>query len=180
LEIEKSRPREVPKKEKRSVTDLADEIESLRSAERPSGPEAFRRTQEIIERYQKDYRNRSLRRKLGGGALALLGLGTIASSCPFYAFSLIGPHATIVGIGLLVVGGLLIFLQPKRRDVNHAIMIAMKHGNILTVPRLALEMDVSMEKAEKIISELVLKGLAEIDLDIKDPNDVLVYRIKPL
>ena len=45
---------------------------------------------------------------------------------------------------------------------------------------LALEMDISFNKAEKIIQELVRSGIAEIDLDHKDPDHTITYRIKGL
>jgi predicted transcriptional regulator len=57
-------------------------------------------------------------------------------------------------------------------------VIAMKHGNRLTVPRLALEMDITLEKAEKIIDKLVKNGVAEIDLEDRDSDGALTYKIK--
>jgi len=39
-------------------------------------------------------------------------------------------------------------------------------------------MDISFQKAEKIIQELVRSGIAEIDLDYKDPDHSLVYKIR--
>jgi hypothetical protein len=41
-------------------------------------------------------------------------------------------------------------------------------------------LDVSFEKAEKIIRELVRSGVAEIDLDQKDPDQGITYKIKGL
>ena len=73
-----------------------------------------------------------------------------------------------------------LFRKPKVKDTNQALMIALKYDNVLTVSRLALEMDISFEKAEKIIQELVRKGIAEIDLEGEGADQSLIYRIKGL
>ena len=59
-------------------------------------------------------------------------------------------------------------------------LVAMKYDYRLTAPRLALEMDITFARAEKIIQELVRSGIAEIDLDHKDRDDTITYRIKGL
>ena len=83
-----------------------------------------------------------------------------------------------VGAALVLVGSGLLLQGPRLRDTNEAILVAMKYGNRLTVPRLALEMDISLKKAEKIIRRLMSNGVAEIDLDADDPEDGITYRIK--
>ena len=67
---------------------------------------------------------------------------------------------------------------PRMRETNEALVIALKNGNRLTVPRLALEMDISFKRAEKIIQKLMRNGVAEIDLDEGDPDGGITYRIK--
>jgi len=101
-------------------------------------------------------------------------------ACPLYAFSLIGPQSVIAGIALIAAGSALLAWRPRLQDTNEAMIIAMRYGNCLTVPRLALELDISFDRAEKIISELVQKGIAEIDIDHQDPDNAIVYRIKGL
>jgi hypothetical protein len=71
-------------------------------------------------------------------------------------------------------------LRPKLKDTNEAMLVALKYGYRLTAARLALEMDISFAKAEKILQELVRSGTAEIDLDSKDPDNTITYRIKGL
>ncbi|MFC1835717.1 PepSY domain-containing protein, partial [Thermodesulfobacteriota bacterium] len=136
--------------------------------------------QTILRSLEDENRKKRSRMKWGGLAMVLLGLATTMASCPFYAITLIGPETVLVGLGLLVVGGFLMFLRPRIKDTSRAMMVALKYGNVLTVPRLALEMDISFDKAEKIIKEMVQKDIAEIDLDHKDSDDSLVYRIKGL
>ncbi len=92
--------------------------------------------------------------------------------------ALIGPHTMLVGLAMLVAGGLLFSIQPRLKDTTRAMMIALKHGNSLTVTKLAIEMDISVKRAEKIIQELVGSGIAEIDLDQRGADGVLIYKLK--
>jgi hypothetical protein len=140
---------------------------------------------EILQRLEKEQKKISFRRKLGGGALSALGLTTLLGSCALNVLSMVSGAATIAGIasliaglGFLVVGGALLFRRAQMKPTNQALVIALKHNNMLTVARLALEMDVSVAKAENIIQELVKRSIAEIDLDHHGDDDSLVYRIK--
>jgi predicted transcriptional regulator len=72
----------------------------------------------------------------------------------------------LVGLAMLVAGGLLFSFQPRLKDTTRAMMIALKHGNTLTVTKLAIEMDISVKKAEKIIQELW--GPDAVDLDQRE------------
>ena len=108
----------------------------------------------------------------------ILGAVITLGSCPPYAFSLIGPQTIIIGLAMIAGGSALLAWRPRLKDTNEALLIAMKYGNSLTATRLALEMDVSFEKAEKIIRELVRSGVAEIDLDQKDPDQGITYKDK--
>ncbi len=110
----------------------------------------------------------------------MLGVATVLGSCPLYAFSLIGPQTIMIGLVLVAGGAALLAWRPRLKDTNEALLIAVKHGNYLTTPRLALEMDISLERSEKIIQELVRNGIAEIDLDHRDPDQAIIYRIKGL
>jgi hypothetical protein len=135
---------------------------------------------EIVERHLKERAGQVQRRKWGGRGLIMLGVGTILGSCPVYAFSLIGPQTIMIGLALVAGGAALLAWRPRLKDTNEALLVAVKHGNYLTTPRLALELDISLEKAERTIQELVRSGIAEIDLDHKDPDQAIVYRIKGL
>ncbi len=135
---------------------------------------------EIAERHIKEKNATAQRRRWGGRGLILLGSSTLVASCPLYAFSAIGPQTIIVGLALVVAGGAMLAWKPKLKDTNEALLVAVRHGNYLTVPRLALEMDISFEKAEKILNELIRGGIAEIDMDHPHPDNVIVYRIKGL
>lgn len=142
--------------------------------------ESRARAEEIINTYRKNYRRKASTRKWAGGILSGLGMATFLTACPFYSLTLIGPETVLAGLGLTVAGGLLFFIRPQTSPTNRALMIAMKYGNALTVPRLALEMDVSFDKAEKVLRQLVKSGMAEIDLDHKDPDGSIVYKVKGL
>jgi hypothetical protein len=134
----------------------------------------------IVERILKIREKTGLRRKWTGRGLIVIGASVLMGSCPLYAFSLIGPHTVMAGLALIAAGSGFIAWRPRLRDTNEALVIAVKHDNYLTVPRLALEMDVTFEKADKIIQELVKTGIAEVDMDHKDPDHAIWYRIKGL
>ena len=93
-----------------------------------------------------------------------------------------GAGSTTILAALALIGGgsALLTWRPRLKNTNEAILIAMKYGNRLTAMTLALEMDISFNKAEKIIQELVRSGIAEIDLDHKDPDHTITYKLKGL
>jgi len=138
------------------------------------------RTREMIEAHLKERAQTTWRRKWTGRGLIVVGAMTIMSSCPLYAFSLIGPETIMAGLALIAGGSALLAWHPRLKDTNEAMIIAMRYGNCLTVPRLALELNVTFERAEQIIQELVRNGIAEIDLDHRDPDHTIVYRIRGL
>ncbi len=133
--------------------------------------------QEIANRHCQEKVSLARKLKWSGRGFVFLGLSTLMPSLPLYSFSLIGPQALLVGLGFLAAGAGFLLWKPKLKDTNEALLVAVKHGNYLTVPRLALEMNISFPKAEKIINELVKCGVAEIDMDYKDPDGALVYKI---
>ncbi len=137
-------------------------------------------TREIIEGQLKERARRAVRRKWGGRGLVILGAAITLGSCPPYAFSLIGPQTIMIGLAMIAGGSALLAWRPRLKNTNEALLVAMKYGNSLTATRLALELDVSFEKAEKIIRELVRSGVAEIDLDQKDADQGITYKIKGL
>jgi uncharacterized membrane protein YkoI len=161
-----------------SIRDLEEELREIRAV--PAEKQKRQLAKEVVERHERKSRQQARNRKILGGSLSLIGLATTVTSCPLYAMSLTGPELTIAGLVVIVIGGLLILIRPKHKDSTDALMVALKSGNSLTVARLALELDISVERAEKIIRELVSSGIAEIDLDQTDPDDSLVYRIKGL
>ncbi len=135
---------------------------------------------EIIRGHREERGRRESGRKWGGRGLIVLGAMMMMGSCPLYALSAIGPYTIISAFALIAGGGALLAWRPRLKDTNEALLVAMKYGNRLTTPRLALEMDVSLEKAEKIIQELMRNGIAEIDLDYQDPDHSISYKIKGL
>ncbi len=178
--MEDYKSRELEKKQRLSDGQrlYEDETSIQESIERP-----VQRTvsaKEIVERHLKERAIQIQRRKWGGRGLIMLGVATVVGSCPMYAVSLIGPQTIMIGLALVAGGSALLAWRPRLKNTNEALLIAVKHGNYLTTPRLALEMDISLEKADKIIQELVRSGIAEIDLDHKDPEQAIVYRIKGL
>jgi hypothetical protein len=134
----------------------------------------------IIQDHLKEKARKAARRKWGGRGLIVLGTIIILTSCPLYAFSLIGPQTLLTGLAMMVGGSALLTWKPRLKDHNEAIIVAAKYGNCLTATRLALELDVSIEKAERIIQELARSGIAEIDLDHKDSDHSIVYRVRGL
>jgi hypothetical protein len=139
----------------------------------------------ILERLLEEKQRNAAKRKWTGRGLMVFGLITMLWSCPLSFFSLVGlqtiPLAAIV-VSLLSIGGgfALTTLQPKLKDTNEALLVSIKYGYRLTAARLALEMDITFDRAEKILQELVRSGIAEIDLDHKDPDNTIMYRIKGL
>lgn len=123
-------------------------------------------------------RDRTVHRRLSGTVLMVIGAVTLLDSCSPYPVPLIGLPSIVVGLILMIIGGALRYRGPRMKETNQAIMIAMQYGNQLSVTRLAVEMDVTLEQAEKIIDTLVKKGIAEIDLDTVDPDSGIIYKIK--
>lgn len=141
--------------------------------------------EEIVRNALTERTHKARRRKWIGRIMIVFGITTMLGSCPFYALSLIpgqsivaGLAVMIAGIAMIVGGGAFLAWKPRLKDTNEAMIVALKHGNRLTTSRLALEMDISFDRAEKIIQELVRNGIAEIDMDDKDPNHAIVYKIR--
>jgi len=134
----------------------------------------------IVQEQLNEKARKAFRRKWSGRGLIILGAAIMLSSCPLYAFSLIGPQTLLTGLAMMAGGSALLAWRPRLKDTNEAIIAAVKSGNCLTAVRLALELDISFEKADKIIQELVRSGIAEIDLDHRDPDNSIIYRIKGL
>jgi hypothetical protein len=137
-------------------------------------------TRQMLEMHLREKSRREVSRKWTGRGLIVFGALLLIGSCPFYALSLAGPATIIAAVVLIAGGSALLSWRPRLRAANEAVLIAMKYGNRLTAAKLALELDVSFEKAERIIQELVRSGTAEIDLDQRDPDHTIVYRIKGL
>jgi hypothetical protein len=145
-----------------------------------SGSPLAATTRQVIERQLAERERKAFHRRWAGRGLIVFGSSVLMGSCPLYAFSLIGPQTVIGGLAVIAVGAGLLAWRPKLKDPNEAMIVAMRYGNCLTVPRLALELNISFERAEKIIRELVRNGIAEIDLDHKDPDHAIVYRVRGL
>lgn len=154
--------------------------ESVLVREGEDREERLARAKESVLRYTRKFQKKARRRKWLGIGLSLLGLASTMMAFPFYAFSLIGVEFLLAPLAVLILGGVLIVTRPKRRDVNQALAVALSYGNELTVARLALELDISFQRADRIIQQLVENGFAEIDLDHKDSDGSLVYKIKGL
>ncbi len=151
-----------------------------RKVEESTRTDRSRNVIDTVRRYEQDHRKRSRRMKWAGAGLALLGVTTVTASCPFYAVALIGPETVLAGLGFLIAGGALFFRGARMKDTNRALLVAMRHGNRLTVTRLALDMDITFERAEKIINELVKRGIAEIDMERTMPDEPITYKITGL
>lgn len=173
--------------DERERTHRPRELDSRAPRERePQFPEALTRTdtaaqktrvEQIYERVRGE-RDKELSRNRWGKVLIVIGVVTLLDWCAPIPIPLVGPPAIVVGLALIIAGGALLYRGPRMKGTNQAIMVAMKYGNQLSVPRLAVEMDVSLEEAEEIIDTLVKKGIAEIDLDAKDPDSGIIYKVK--
>jgi hypothetical protein len=178
--MEKLRPTERPSPERTPAREESLETDILGRSEAVAQKERAATVRQVIESQAREKAKKSFWRKWAGSGLIMVGATTLLGSCPLYAFSLIGPQTVIVAIALIAAGSALLVWRPRLKDTNEAMIVAMRYGNYLTVPRLALELDISFDHAEKIIRELVQKGIAEIDLDHKDPDNVIAYRIRGL
>jgi hypothetical protein len=162
------------KRDPEILTEQTPRIDEYARSERPLT------TREILEMHLRDRSQREARQKWAGRGLIVFGAVLLIGSCPFYALSLAGPATVVAGLALIAAGGALLAWRPRLKPTNEAMLVAMKHGNRLTSTRLALELDVSVKKAERIIQELVRSGTAEIDLDQSDPDHAIIYKIKGL
>lgn len=184
--MEKYKSPDYRKDENRS-TDTAWYDEILRPLETETESGRRLNAEEIVQRFMKERTQKATRRKWIGRVLIVFGFLTMVGSCPFYAISLIpgqtimaGLAVMIAGLAMIAGGGVLVSWRARLKDTNEAMIVALKHGNRLTTSRLALEMDITFDKADKIIQELVRNGIAEIDLDARDPEHTIVYKIKGL
>jgi len=137
-------------------------------------------TQEALEGLVRGKAARASRQKWTGRFFIVFGVILMLGSCPFYVISGAGSGTILAALALIGGGSALLAWRPRLKNTNEAVLIAMKYGNRLTATTLALEMDISFSKAEKIIQELVRSGIAEIDLDHKDPDHTITYKIKGL
>jgi hypothetical protein len=158
-------------------------LERSYERETPDSLESHREgiiTQEALEGLAREKAQRASRRKWAGRLLIIFGVVLMLGSCPFYVISGAGSGTIFAALALIGGGSALLAWRPRLKNTNEAILIAMKYGNRLTATTLALEMDISFGKAEKIIQELVRSGIAEIDLDHKYPDHTITYKIKGL
>jgi len=184
--MERFKPPDYREDEKQSTgTAWYDEVLRPREAERETGRGL--NAEEIVRRYMEERTRKVTLRKWTGRVLIVFGFLTMVGSCPFYAISLIpgqtimaGLAVMIAGLAMIAGGGALVSWRARLKDTNEAMLVALKHGNRLTTSILALEMDVSFQKADKIIQELVRNGIAEIDMEDRDPEHTIVYKIKGL
>ncbi len=143
-------------------------------------PEQPLTTKQILETHLREKARREVTRKWTGRGLVVFGALLLIGSCPFYALSLTGPATIVAGLAMIAGGGVLLERRPRLKPTNEAMLVAMKYGNRLTATRLALELDVSVEKAERIIQELVRSGTAEIDMEQTDPDHAIIYKVRGL
>ncbi|MEJ2717509.1 MAG: hypothetical protein P8182_10275 [Deltaproteobacteria bacterium] len=174
--MEEYRSSERHDKEETRVDDPAAANEYL--SDRGNLGQGIKTGSEKLLRSVLDQQERKSRRKKWGKGLIVVGVVTILDSCSFFPIPLMGPLAIWVGGAMMLVGCALLIEAPRMRETNEALMIALRNRNRLTVPRLALEMDISFKRAEKIIQKLVKNGVAEIDLDEGGPDGGITYRIK--
>ncbi len=135
------------------------------------------RAEAIINDLKAREEKERFRRTLGK-VLVVLGIVTILDSCAVFPIPLIGPPSIFIGALISVIGLGVLASKTKMKLTNEALKVAINNNNRLTVARLALELDISLDKAEKIIKQFVKKGIAEIDIDSQDPSEGLVYKIR--
>lgn len=134
-------------------------------------------TEKFIENLKIREEKEQFRRTVGK-VLVVLGIVTILDSCAVFPIPLIGPPSIFIGGLISVIGLGVLASKTKMKLTNEALKVAINNNNRLTVARLALELDISLDKAEKIIKQFVKKGIAEIDIDSQDPTEGLVYKIR--
>jgi hypothetical protein len=149
-----------------------------------------RAAHELSFRHKHESERKASRKKWIGWGLFSLGLVTTFATFPLYLFWAVylktwlflglSSLLTVAGLGTTVAGGILALSRPKIGENSQALIIAMKHGNTLTVTRLALEMDISFKKAERIVQDLVRSGVAEIDMEHSGTANSIVYRVRGL
>jgi len=176
--MEKYQPPELLKRPQHISQDSREEIKPLDEQTETVRPRVPLSTEEMVQGLLREREKRTTRRKWGGRGLIVFGLAVITGSCPLYALSVVGPGTIIAGLVLIAAGAGLLAWRPRFKDTNEAVLVALKHGNRLTTTGLALEMDITFEKSERIIRDLVKNGIAEIDLDRNDTDHTIVYRIK--
>lgn len=131
-----------------------------------------------IEDYLRQRSRMASRWKWSGRGLSLLGAMTLLSSCAVSLFSTTGLYSAGIGVALLISGLAVSSWKPRLKYTTEALIAAHKYGYVLNTGRLALEMDISPDKAEAVLQELVRTGIAEIELDRESKDGNFNYRIK--
>lgn len=118
-------------------------------------------------------------KKAWGRGLMIAGAITVLDCWTLVPVPLMGPWAIIVGAALIATGYVISY-EPKRQPMtNEALLVASRHDNRLTVPILSLELGIDIEEADKVISDLIKAGVAELEMD-SDVDNGFVYRVKGL
>jgi hypothetical protein len=183
--MEKHRPPVYPTEEHARIDPMLTVDEALRRIQASDTAAEQLNMRRALEGYRAEKERKRSRRKWSGRLTMVLGAVTLLGSCPLYVLATtpwvtVGYGPLLVALGLIVGGYALSSWRPRLKDTNEALLAALKFGNRLTAPRLALEMDCSLDRAERIIQELVRSGVAEIDLDHKDPQGAITYMMRGL
>ena len=107
--------------------------------------------------------------------LILLGVVTYLDAGWTFPIWLTGIWAFALGTPLIVIGVAMLFSTYKL-PIREALLFASLHQGKVSVPVLAMGLDVTLETAEYIMDHLVRKGYAQVSTEDMEEG-VVVYKI---
>lgn len=134
-------------------------------------------TDDILDRIASLNARRKKQRTIGWGAI---GLGVLTYLDAGWKFPIWLTGLWAFGLGTLcIVIGVVLLATSYKLPVQEALMFASLHNGRVTAPSLALGMNVTLDTAEQILTELTRQGYAQISSDDMEEGSV-VYTVTGL
>ena len=131
-------------------------------------------TDDALQYIQNLNVRRKKQRIIGWGAV---GLGVLTYLDAGWKFPIWLTGIWAFGLGtIFIIIGLIVLSSSYKLPVHEALMFAGLKGGRVTVPSLALGMNVTLETAELILEQLSKQGYAQISTDDMEEGSV-VYKI---
>ena len=129
---------------------------------------------DILE-YVKSLNARRKRRRMMSWGLILLGVITYLDAGWRFPIWLTGIWAFALGTPLII-GGVILLFSTYKLPIREALLFASTRQGKVSVPALAMGLDITLETAEYIVDHLVQKGYAQVSTEDMEEG-VVVYKI---
>ncbi|GAK57644.1 hypothetical protein U27_04611 [Candidatus Vecturithrix granuli] len=130
---------------------------------------------ENVLEYVKSLNVRRKRRRMMSWGLIILGVVTYLDAGWRFPIWLTGIWAFALGTPLIIIGVVLLFSTYKL-PIREALLFASLRQGKVSVPTLAMGLDITLETAELIVDHLTQKGYAQVSTEDMEEG-VIVYKI---